>query len=276
MDTFKDKKKSSMLIDPVAMANKLPSLNDLLIVDLGDPKRYAQAHILGAVNISTQQLVSGQKPVPGKLPSLRQLEKLFSDLGYTGKSQYIIPYDDEGGGWAGRLIWTLDVIGHSNYSYLNGGMHAWLQEKLPVTSLIKAPEPTKVDITINKEVMASREYIEARIGNPDVVIWDARSPEEFRGERLFSMRGGHIPGAINYEWSRAIDPVQGYRIKKGVEKELNALGITKCKEIITHCQSHHRSAFTYMLAKILGYERVRAYDGSWVEWGNLLDTPVES
>ncbi|MDP0561105.1 MAG: rhodanese-like domain-containing protein [Candidatus Endonucleobacter sp. (ex Gigantidas childressi)] len=274
MDTFKDKKKSSMVIEPVAMVNQL-SRNDLLIIDLGNPQRYAQSHILGAVNIPTQWLVSGVNPVPGKLASLHQLEKLFSSLGYTGNNQCIVPYDDEGGGWAGRFIWTLDVIGHSNYSYLNGGMHAWLQENMPVTSLIKAPEPTNVDLTINKDVIASREYIEARIGNPDVVIWDARSPEEFRGERLFSMRGGHIPGAINYEWSRAIDPAKGYRIKKDVEKELDSLGITKCKEIITHCQGHHRSGFTYMLAKTLGYERVRAYDGSWSEWGNLLDTPVE-
>ncbi len=196
-------------------------------------------------------------------------------MAIPSNDQHIVVYDDEGGGWAGRFIWTLDVIGHTNYSYLNGGIHAWLKAGLPLENTPNQPEPTDVTLSINDEVIASREYIEASLDNPGVVIWDARSPEEYRGERVFAMRGGHIPGAVNYEWTRAMDPARHYRIREGVQEELEALGINKDKEIITHCQSHHRSGFTYLVAKTLGYKNVRAYDGSWSEWGNLPDTPIE-
>lgn len=91
------------------------------------------------------------------------------------------------------------------------------------------------------------------------------------------MRAGHIPGAINYEWTQAMDPGRHYRLKplNKLKSELAALGITADKKIITHCQSHHRSGLTYLVAKLLGFSDVKAYPGSWCEWGNRDDTPIE-
>ena len=88
--------------------------------------------------------------------------------------------------------------------------------------------------------------------------------------------GGHIPGAINFEWTAGMDPQRGLRIRSDMAQVLRDLGITPDKEIITHCQTHRRSGFTYVAAKALGYPRVKAYAGSWSEWGNLTDTPIES
>ena len=130
-------------------------------------------------------------------------------------------------------------------------------------------------LSIHDEPTASRDYLQGRLGAADLAIWDARSPAEFSGEKLLAARGGHVPGAVNFEWTAGMDPQRGLRIREDMAQVLERLGITKDKEVITHCQTHRRSGFTYLVAKALGYPRVRAYAGSWSEWGNLPDTPIE-
>ena len=263
----------SMVIEPSELEARL-SDPQLLIIDLCSPQLYAKAHIPGAVHVAPRQLVAGTQPATGKLPGIDQLEALFSGLGYTGK-EHIVVYDDEGGGWAGRFIWTLDVIGHRNYSYLNGGIHSWLKEGHPTDNSPVQRQPEAVSLSIDDSVIASVEYILGSLEKEDVAIWDARSPGEYCGEKVLAMKGGHIPGAINFEWTRGMDPDNNLRIRADLLEELSGLGLTRDKEIITHCQTHHRSGFTYLLARVLGYGKVRAYDGSWSEWGNRQDTPVE-
>ena len=274
---LKQNKKPSLIIEPEELAPRLEQEN-LLIIDLCNPQVYQQLHVPGAVHLMPQQLMSGVQPAAGKLPSLAQLETLFQQLGYT-EDKFIVVYDDEGGGWAGRFIWTLDMIGHQNYAYLNGGVHAWLKEGHPVEKVINQPEPTSISLTLDdsteNSARADRDYILANLDNPQVQIWDARSPEEYRGERVLARRGGHIPGAINFEWTQAMDSARNYRIREDLQPVLLDLGLNVDHEVITHCQSHHRSGFAYLVAKMLGFRRVKAYDGSWSEWGNLSHTPVE-
>ena len=129
--------------------------------------------------------------------------------------------------------------------------------------------------TLNHDFELSKEQIIERIGREDFAIWDARSNKEYTGEKVISARGGHIPGAVNYEWTLGMDAERGLRINDLAEFEalLNSLGLTKDKEIATHCQTHHRSGFTYLVGKILG-RNMKAYAGSWAEWGNDELAPI--
>ena len=264
-----------LIIEPEQLSSCLKR-DDLLILDLSKQENYKQAHLSGAIHLPFQALLAGTPPAPGKLPDSDKLNQLFSELGLTA-NRHVIAYDDEGGGWAGRLIWTLDVIGHQRYSYLNGGIHAWVSAGLPVSTLATNPIPSTGHWPINREPIANKDTILQRLDADDFIIWDARSAEEYRGERKISARCGHIPGASNYEWTRGMDRQHNLRIRplEEIRAELANLGISADKDIVTHCQTHHRSGFTYLLGKALGFERIRAYPGSWSEWGNDADTPIE-
>ncbi|AFM31759.1 MULTISPECIES: rhodanese-like domain-containing protein [Stutzerimonas stutzeri subgroup] len=262
-----------LVIEPADLATRLDA-PELILVDLTSAARYAEGHLPGARFVDPKQTQLGQPPAPGLLPDIAQLQQLFGALGHKPDAVYVV-YDDEGGGWAGRFIWLLDVIGHHRYHYLNGGLHAWRGEARPLTQQLPEAVPGLPNLTLDPTPTATRSYIESRLGADDLVIWDARSPAEFRGEKLFAARGGHIPGAINFEWTAAMDPARDLRIREDIAEQLEALGIVPEKEVVTHCQTHHRSGLTYLLAKALGYPRVKGYAGSWSEWGNLPDTPVQ-
>lgn len=246
----------------------------LLIVDLCSITAYHNSHIPGAVHVNTAELILGEKPAPGLLPSVEKLNALFSHLGLTSNT-HIICYDDEGGAWSGRFIWTLDVIGHKYYSYLNGGIRAWRAAGYREEKISHHRPPTIVNIKMDTTPIATTEDILAELKTGELLIWDARSTEEYFGEKILSDRGGHIPGAIHCEWTTLLDQNNDLRLRQDLAPYLNSLGITPDKKIVTHCQTHRRSGLTYLAAKILGYANVRAYPGSWSEWGNRKDTPVE-
>ena len=114
----------------------------LLLLQVTSLETFAQAHIPGAVCITPQELVCGVPPATGKLPDDAQLKKLFSNIGYSTDAKIVV-YDDEGGGWAGRLGWTLDVIGHRTWDYLDGGMHSWARAGLPFAQGQEPPRETQ-------------------------------------------------------------------------------------------------------------------------------------
>lgn len=264
-----------LVIEPEELEQQLDA-PDLLIVDLCKPDTYAKVHVPGAIHLGYAQLVAMRKPVMGLLPDVDALSQLFSHIGLKANT-HVVAYDEEGGGAAARLLWTLDAIGHEKASLLNGGLHAWLKEGHPVDDAPVQPEPSKYKAHIDETPVADQNFILNHLNDDNVILLDSRSPEEFRGERKFAERAGRIPGAVNLDWFNVMNKENNMRLKP--EAELRALmterGLSEDKTIVTYCQSHHRSALTYFVLKVLGYSKIKGYPGSWSDWGNSQDTPIE-
>ena len=251
------------------------SSEKLIIVDLGKEDRFLNAHIPGAVLVTPTMTQAGP-PTPGLAPKEEQLNALMQSIGLTTDSQVIV-YDDEGGGWAGRFIWLLDEIGHTNYRYLNGGLHAWAAQNYALESGPSPIEESDIQVAFSGKHSVTLSQLKETLDPQTLQVWDARSPMEHSGETVYAARGGKIPGALNYEWTRAMDQHNSLKLKPAnvLLEELASVGIDPKKTTVTHCQTHHRSGLTYLIGKVLNFTDIKAYPGSWGEWGNQADTPIE-
>ncbi len=268
---------SPFLIQAPELAAKPPEKG--LIVDVGQGARYAKAHLPGAVHVDYARLVRANPPVMGLLADLNALTDLFANLGLT-EDTFVIAYDDEGNGKASRLLWTLEVLGHTRWALLDGGLQAWMANQLPMTHEVPSVQRSDYQATLKGEAhLATKDYIASRLGQPDFALWDTRTLGEFEGFDVRAKRGGHIPGARHLEWTDAIQLSMNAPPYLKPAEELLALlaerGLTPDKEIVTYCQTHHRSSHSYVVLRTLGYERIRGYSGAWSDWGNDASTPVQ-
>ncbi len=265
-----------LILEPDAL-QALLGQSDLLVVHVGTRAGYVRGHIPGAVHLEYDAITWDRPPVSGLLPHPAHLERVFSGIGLTADTRVVV-YDDLGGAQAARLLWTLHVMGHTRVSFLNGGWHAWATGGLPLSLRLPRVRPSCYRARVNSQYLAERDYILAHLGARNTTLLDVRSAEEFSGEKRHAARGGHIPGALHLEWTRAIDPERAMRLRPEAELRalLGALNINESQELIVYCQTHRRSSHTYVVLRALGYDRVRGYPGAWSEWGNLSDTPVET
>jgi thiosulfate/3-mercaptopyruvate sulfurtransferase len=264
-----------LVVEPDQLEPLLGS-EDLLVVDVCKDSTYSQLHIPGAVHLAYVQIVRSSGMTHGLLPAPEQLEKVFSDYG-IGNDTHVVAYDDEGGGNACRLLWTLEAMGHQRFSLLNGGLHAWANEKHPLSQEPVYPKMAEFKAQANLSNVADAEYIQQRLGAAELALWDARSSNEYTGLSRFSQFPGHIPGAVNLDWLEVMDREHNLRLKPAnvLSEMLAGLNITPEHEVITYCQTHHRSSLTYFVLKYLGFERIGGYPGSWSDWGNRSDTPKD-
>jgi thiosulfate/3-mercaptopyruvate sulfurtransferase len=264
-----------LLVEPDTLEKSL-DCDNVVIVDLSRHDNYRKLHVPGAVHLDYVQIVSMHKPVLGLLPDDSTLERLFGATGIQAGT-HVVAYDDEGGGRAARLLWTLETAGHGRYSLLNGGLHAWANEGHRFESTATAPQPGTFTVQHDERAIARSDYIHSRLHDDRVCLLDVRSPDEYSGVKKLAQRGGHIPGAVNLEWTRALDTTRNLRLRPAAELRtlLEGIGATPQREVIVYCHSHHRSAHTWFVLKYLGYHDVRGYPGSWSDWGNDPALPVQ-
>lgn len=246
----------------------------LLIADCGDPERYAQQHIHGALHVAYEYYTRSDAPVGGLVANEQQLSKLFSGIGLTPDT-LVVAYDDAGNGKAARLLYTLDCIGHENWALLDGGLVAWEKDQGPLTAEISEVFPTHYTAKHHAGKMLTADQIAARL--PNLKSLDARSSAEYTGAVAKSKHGGHIPGAVHIEWTTCMDTDNEKRLLplEVLREMLAAHDLKPSDEIVCYCQTHHRSAYSYVMLKHLGYSNISGYPGAWSDWGNRNDLPIE-
>ncbi|RZN85344.1 sulfurtransferase [Acinetobacter johnsonii] len=266
-----------LLIDAEQLVPHLGN-DKLRIVDLSRASVYDQLHIPHALHLKPKFLVRQDEQATGLLPDVEGLQELIRYLNISPE-HHVVVYDDEGGAWAGRLIWNLHCLGFENTSLLNGGIHAWLAAGLPTTSELEQFEPVSAFVQVDQaKIQQYRiEYAELleKVQSSQVQLWDCRTEDEYTGLRLAARRGGHIPNALHFEWSTALNRENHLRLHplERTQQRLEQLGFNLNEPVVVYCQSHHRSGLAYILGRLLGWN-IQAYDGAWSEWGNRLDSPI--
>jgi thiosulfate/3-mercaptopyruvate sulfurtransferase len=270
-----ERMKLPLLVEPDLLEKSLGNQN-LLIADLSKADNYRKLHVPGAVHLDYAQIVAAHKPVVGLLPDDPTLAALFSATGIDSDT-HVVACDDEGGGRAARLLWTLATAGHTQYSLLNGGLHAWANEGHVLAIDRVTPQPRSFTVRHDEAPLARSDYILGGLQDSHRCLLDARSADEYDGVRKLAERAGHIPGAANLEWTLAIDTARNLRLKPDEELRtlLQGVGATPDRQVICYCHSHHRSAHTWFVLRYLDYPDVKGYPGSWSDWGNNPALPVE-
>ena len=248
----------------------------LVIVDLRAKDKYEAGHIPNAVWYDPAKL----KDPDEKLYVIRDnLFAQYAGLAGIDATKTVVAYDDSNGLSSTRFWWVLWYYGHNKARVVNGGWQKWEKEGLAVTKDVPKVEKVAFKTQINDQVICALDYVKQEASKQDsnTVILDVRSAAEYNGSDLRgNSKGGHVPKAVNLDWTRSMTDAEPKVWKPAPElrRQFEQAGIKPGSQVITYCQTGVRAAHSLFTLKLVGYDGLRNYDGSWQEWGNNKDTPV--
>ncbi len=259
-------------------------LNDpgIRIVEVDvDTTQYETGHAPGAIAFNWQTQLQDQ--IARDIISQEDLETLLSSAGISPDTQIVL-YGDNNNWFAAYAFWILKYYGHEKVTLVDGGRKKWLAEERPTTTDVPSYAPTAYKVSgINADLRADRDFVKNTINNPVYGLVDVRSPAEYVGDIIAppgmpetAQRAGHIPTAINVPWAQAANEDGTFKSIDELRALYGGKGITDSKEeVVAYCRIGERSSHTWFVLKyLLGFPKVRNYDGSWTEWGNLVGSPI--
>ncbi|HEX6323712.1 MAG TPA: sulfurtransferase [Vicinamibacterales bacterium] len=246
-----------------------------VVVDTRPAESFAQGHLPGAIHLDLWGFSLIDTDEAPRRAFLWMIHHVLEQRGINADRPVAV-YEDTSGMRAARVFWFLEYFGHPDARVLDGGFSAWLDARLPVTRDATAPKAVEWKAAPRPETAAGWKDVALRLESPDAVMLDTRSDDEYTGRVARAARGGAIPGAVHVEWTRNLAEDGAFKSDDDLRAMYEAAGVTPDREVITYCQGGYRAAHGYLALRALGYPKVRNYLGSWKEWGDRQDLPIET
>ncbi|MEP6918440.1 MAG: sulfurtransferase [Acidobacteriota bacterium] len=264
----------NLLATPHELAGMLDGSPRPLLLDMRPADAYVAGHIAGAVHLDLWGVsLIDTDPAPLKA-FMWMIEHVLALHGVDGSTPIVV-YDEQSGVRAARAFWFLEYFGHPSVRILDGGFNAWIAAGLPVTREAAAPPVSEWTGARQEHTIATWKHVRGALGSADAVILDTRTDGEYTGAAVRARRGGAVPGAVHIEWLRNLTPDGTFKPAAELRQMYQDAGVTPDREVITYCQGGYRAAHSYLALRLLGYPRIRLYVGSWKEWGDRDELPVE-